>query len=132
MLIVDTNVLVDVLGNDPEWADWSIRQLRSQAQVHELAITPVIYAELSLTFESVASLDSAVAGMQLTMTEPTRDALFLAGKAYVKYRRSGGGKHNVLADFFIGAQAAVSRCGILTRDPKRYRNYFPGVPLVTP
>ncbi len=107
MLIVDTNVLVDVLGNDPEWADWSIRQLRSQAQVHELAITPVIYAELSLTFESVASLDSAVAGMQLTMTEPTRDALFLAGKAYVKYRRSGGGKHNVLADFFIGAQAAV-------------------------
>ena len=132
MLIVDTNVLVDILGDDPDWADWSIRQLQAQAQVHDLVVTPVIYAELSLTFDSVAALDRELAGMGLVLVEPTRDALFLAGKAYAKYRRSGGIKQNVLADFFIGAQAAVSRCGIVTRDPRRYRNYFPSVPLITP
>ena len=132
MLIVDTNVLVDILGDDPDWADWSIRQLQAQAQVHDLVVTPVIYAELSLTFDSVAALDRELANMELSLVEPTRDALFLAGKAFAKYRRSGGNKANVLADFFIGAQAAVSRCGIVTRDPRRYRNYFPSVPLVTP
>lgn len=132
MLIVDTNVLVDILGDDPDRADWSIRQLQAQAQVHDLVVTPVIYLELSLTFDSVAALDRELANMELSLVEPTRDALFLAGKAFAKYRRSGGNKANVLADFFIGAQAAVSRCGIVTRDPRRYRNYFPGVPLITP
>lgn len=132
MLIVDTNVLVDVLGNDPVWADWSIRNLRAHSQVEQLVIVPVIYAELSLTFESPASLDQVILDMQLELVEPKRDALFLAGKAYASYRRNGGSKLNVLADFFIGAQAAVSRCGILTRDPRRYRNYFPSVRLITP
>ena len=132
MLLVDTNVLVDVLQDDPTWADWSVRQLRAQAQVHELFINPVIYAELSLTFDSVQKLDDVIDGMNLDFHELPRPALFLAGRAFVKYRREGGTRHNVLADFFIGAHAAVAGCGILTRDGRRYRRYFPRVPLIVP
>jgi predicted nucleic acid-binding protein len=132
VLLVDTNVLVDVLEDDPKWADWSVRQLRAQSQVHELLINPVIYAELSLTFDSVQALDEVVESMGLTFQELPRPALFLAGRAFVKYRRDGGIKSNALADFFIGAHAAVLSCGILTRDGRRYKNYFPRVRLVTP
>ncbi len=132
MLLVDTNVLVDVLEDDPDWADWSVRQLRAQSQVHELLINPVIYAELSLTFDSVEALDNAIEGMGVTVKELPHPALFLAGKAFVKYRRSGGSKDNVLADFFIGAHAAVLGCPILTRDARRYRGYFPTVVLIVP
>ena len=130
MVLVDTNVLLDVLQDDPTWADWSVRQLRAQAQVHELVINAVIYAELSLAFESVHSLDAAVERMGLAVQELPRPALFLAGRAFLKYRRKGGA--TVLADFFIGAHAAVLGCGILTRDAARYRGYFPRVPLTTP
>jgi len=132
MLLVDTNVLVDVLQDDPVWAEWSIRQLRAQAQVYDLFINPVIYAELSLTFNSVESLDEAVESMALIMAELPRAALFLAGKAFIKYRREGGTRNNVLADFFIGAHAAVLSCPVLTRDARRYRSYFPTVSLITP
>jgi predicted nucleic acid-binding protein len=131
-MLVDTNVLVDVLEDDPKWAEWSLKQLRAQSQVHELAINPVIYAELSLAFESVEALDDAVERMELGFAELPRPALFLAGRAFLKYRREGGTKANVLADFFIGAHAAVLGCGILTRDGRRYRNYFPRVALVEP
>lgn len=132
MLLVDTNVLVDVLADDPAWADWSVRQLRAQSQVHDLIINPVIYAELSLTFDSVEALNDAIDEMHLTMQELPRAALFLAGRAFVKYRRAGGRRNNVLADFFIGAHAAVLDCAILTRDARRYRNYFPRVELIVP
>ncbi|MDA8254896.1 MAG: type II toxin-antitoxin system VapC family toxin [Betaproteobacteria bacterium] len=132
MLLVDTNVLVDVLEDDPEWADWSIAQLRAQAKIHRLAINPVIYAELSLTFSTVEALDKAIDGLGLALIEIPRPALFLAGKAFVRYRRKGGSKSNVLADFFIGAHAAVSGYPLLTRDTHRYSNYFPGVKLLAP
>lgn len=132
MLLVDTNVLVDVLENEPEWADWSINQLRAQSKVHPLAINPVIYAELSLTFSTVEALDETIANLGLAMMELPRPALFLAGKAFVRYRRRGGKKNNVLADFFIGAHAAVLGCPILTRDARRYQTYFPSVALITP
>lgn len=132
MLLVDTNVLLDVVEDDPTWAVWSIRQLRAQAQVHELIINPVIYAELSLAFESVEAVDQCIEGMGLRVDDLPRPALFLAGRAFVKYRREGGAKANVLADFFIGAHAAVVDCAILTRDGRRYRNYFPRVSLIGP
>lgn len=131
-LLVDTNILVDVLEDDPEWADWSIQQMRAQAQIHELTINPVIYAELSLTFSSVEALDATIADLGLTFLELPRPALFLAGKAFARYRRQGGAKQNVLADFFIGAHAAVIGALLLTRDTRRYRNYFPSVGLITP
>ena len=132
MLIVDTNVLVDVLEDDPDWAEWSIGQLRGQAQVHELVINPIIYAELSLAFATVEALDAAVDQMRLTVAEVPRPALFLAGQAFLRYRRAGGGKSNVLSDFFIGAHAAVASCPLLTRDVQRYRTYFPTVKLIAP
>ena len=132
MLLVDTNVLIDVLEDDPQWADWSAQQLRAQSQVHELFINAVIYAELSLAFESVQALDDAIGKMELTLHEFPRPALFLAGRAFVKYRRGSGARANVLPDFFIGAHAAVLGCGLLTRDARRYQRYFPTVPLLTP
>lgn len=132
MMLVDTNVLVDVLEDDPTWADWSVRQLRAQAQVHELIINPVIYSELSLAFDSVEALDAAIEALGLSYQDMPRPALFLAGRAFVKYRRRGGTRTNVLSDFFIGAHAAVLGCAILTRDGQRYRNYFPSVPILDP
>jgi len=132
MLLVDTNVLIDVLEDDPQWADWSIQQLRAQSKVHPLAINPVIYAELSLTFSTVESLDKTVEEMELLLQEIPRPALFLAGKAFIRYRRDGGAKTNVLADFFVGAHAAVAGCPVLTRDPRRYRSYFPSVTIIAP
>ncbi|OHC65685.1 MAG: DNA-binding protein [Rhodocyclales bacterium GWA2_65_19] len=132
MLLVDTNVLVDVLENDPEWADWSIAQLRAQAKIHRLAINPVIYSELSLTFSTVEALDRTIDGLGLALIEIPRPALFLAGKAFVRYRRQGGSKSNVLSDFFIGAHAAVSGYPLLTRDTRRYSTYFSNVALLAP
>lgn len=132
MVLVDTNVLVDVLENDPEWADWSIGQLRAQAKIHRLAINPIIYSELSLTFSTVEALDKTIDNLGLAVIEVPRPALFLAGKAFLRYRRQGGTKSNVLGDFFIGAHAAVSGHAILTRDTQRYAAYFPSVKLIAP
>ena len=132
MLLVDTNVLVDVLQDDPQWAEWSMAQLRAQAAIHELAINPVIYAELSLSFTSFESLDRVLATMELALREIPRPALFLAGKAYLQYRRRGGSKTQVLPDFFIGAHAAVQGWPLLTRDATRFRSYFPSLEVISP
>jgi len=131
-MLVDTNVLVDVLENDPDWADWSVARLRAQAQIHRLVINPVIYAELSLAFGTVEALDEALAALQIPVLEIPKPALFLAGKAFVKYRRQGGNKTKVLADFFIGAHAAVAGLPVLTRDVRRYAGYFPTISLIAP
>ncbi|MGC2166670.1 MAG: type II toxin-antitoxin system VapC family toxin [Gallionella sp.] len=132
MLLVDTNVLIDVLEDDPQWADWSITQLRAQCKVHHLTINPIIYAELSLTFSRVEALDDAIDNLGVSLMEIPRPALFLAGKAFALYRKRNGKANNVLADFFIGAHAAVVGCALLTRDARRYQAYFPKVKLITP
>lgn len=131
-MLVDTNVLVDVLQEDPEWADWSVAQLRAQAQIHRLVINPVIYAELASTFSTMEALDDTLDALQIPVLEIPKPALFLASKAFVKYRRQGGTKNNVLADFFIGAHAAVAGLPVLTRDARRYTAYFPTVELISP
>jgi predicted nucleic acid-binding protein len=131
-MLVDTNVLVDVLQNDPQWADWSIAQLQAQSKVHRLSINPIIYAELSLNFSTVEALDAVISRMELDLLDIPKPALFLAGKAFMQYRRGGRLKTNVLADFFIGAHAAVSGLPVLTRDTRRYQSYFPSINLVTP
>lgn len=132
MLLVDTNVLVDILTNDVQWVDWSISQMRAQSKIHQLAINPIIYAELSLTFSTVEALEQTIGDLELALIEVPRPALFLAGKAFVRYRRLGGPKSNVLGDFFIGAHASVSRLPVLTRDTRRYTSYFPSVKLIAP
>ena len=132
MILVDTNVLLDVLQDDPQWAEWSIGQLRAQASVHQLAINPVIYAEISLSFTTLEALDEVVVTMGLELSEIPRPALFLAAKAYAQYRKRGGTKQQVLPDFFIGAHAAVEGWPLLTRDATRFRTYFPGLEVLAP
>ncbi|CAN5312484.1 type II toxin-antitoxin system VapC family toxin [soil metagenome] len=132
MLLVDTNVLVDVLQDDPQWAEWSLRQLRAQAQIHALAINAVIYAEISLSFSTIEALDAVVTRMELTVEEIPLPALFLAAKAFAQYRKRGGSKVQVLPDFFIGAHAAVRGWPLLTRDAARFRTYFPSLDVIAP
>jgi predicted nucleic acid-binding protein len=132
MVLVDTNVLVDVLERDPQWFEWSIGQMRLLSMTHPLAINAVIYAELASTYTSSAILDEKIATMNLVFENIPRNAAFLAGKAYVLYRRQHGTKSNVLPDFFIGAHAAVLGFPLLTRDRKRYEAYYPSVRLITP
>jgi predicted nucleic acid-binding protein len=132
MVLVDTNVLVDVLQDDPEWADWSTAQMRAQARVHPLAINPIVYAEVSLSFSTLEALDGVVNALGLQMREVPRSALFLAGKAFLQYRRRGGRKAQVLPDFFIGAHAAVQGWRLLTRDARRFTTYFPTLEVVAP
>ena len=132
MILVDTNVLVDVVEDDAQWAEWSVQALRAQAQAHELAINVVVYAEFSLAFRTIEALERAVAELGLKLLEIPRPALFLAGKAFLRYRQAGGVRSNVLPDFFIGAHASVAGMALLTRDAARYRSYFPALSLLTP
>ncbi len=132
MLLVDTNVLVDVLQDDPQWAAWSIAQMRAQARLRQLAINPVIYAEISLSFSTLEALDRAVTTLDLQLRDIPRPALFLAARAFAQYRQRGGRKTQVLPDFFIGAHAAVEGWPLLTRDAGRFRTYFPSVEVLAP
>lgn len=129
-VLVDTNVILDILHGDPVWVEWANAQLRSYAG--ELWINPMIYAELCYRATSSDEVDQVMVDMGLNYEEMTRPALFLAAKAYQVYRQRGGTKTAPLPDFFIGAHAAVLGIPILTRDPGRYKTYFPGVPLICP
>ena len=132
MILVDTNVLLDVLQDDPQWAEWSQQQLETVSLTDSLAINAVIYSELSMAFERIEDLDAVIAEASLTLAPIPREALFLAGKVFLDYRRRQGAKQGLLPDFYIGAQAAVNAWPILTRDVGRYRSYFPTVRLVAP
>ncbi len=131
-MLVDTNVLIDVLNNEPRWADWSIHQLRVQSKIHVLTINPIIYSELSCAFSKIEDLDDVVQVMGLKYAQLPRPALFLAAKAFQVYRKKGGTKNNILGDFFVGAHASVSRLPDLTRDIQRSKTYFASVHLVSP
>jgi predicted nucleic acid-binding protein len=130
VVLVDTNVLLDVVQDDPDWADWSQQQLEAASLRGPLAINAVIFAELSMAYERIEDLDRVVRQTGLKEVAVPREALFLAGKAFLQYRRRRGGKSGVLPDFFIGAHAAVAGIPILTRDVRRYRTYFPTVEIL--
>ena len=132
MILVDTNVLLDVLQDDAQWADWSQSQLEAASATEHLAINPIIYSELSISFARIEELEAVIAEAALVVEEVPREALFLAGKAFLRYRRARGAKHNVLPDFLVGAHAAVMHWSLLTRDVGRYRTYFPTVNLIAP
>lgn len=132
MTLVDTNVLLDLVTDDSRWATWSIEQLEAAALCGPLLINDVVYAELSVRYARIEDLDRFIdaAGLEIAATPPA--ALFLAGKAYMRYRGSGGTRSGVLPDFYIGAQAAIAELPLLTRDVSRYQSYFPSVTLVAP
>jgi predicted nucleic acid-binding protein len=132
MILLDANVILDVLDPDPVWHAWSSSQLRRLSLTEELAINPIVYAEISVSFATAAALDEKLAVLGVIVLSIPRLAAFLAGKAIAQYRRQGGTKGNVLPDFFIGAHAAVLECPILTRDTRRYAAYFPNVRLIAP
>ena len=132
MLLVDTNVVLDVVQDDPRWAGWSRAQLDALSLQYDLIVNPVIYAELSIAFARIEELEAVIAKGGLRVEPIPREALFLAGKVFLKYRKSGGAKTGVLPDFFIGAHAAVAGIPLLTRDTKRYGTYYPGVELLSP
>jgi predicted nucleic acid-binding protein len=132
VVLVDTNVLLDVLENDPEWAAWSQAKLDAASATAKLAINPIIYSELSIAFARIEELETVIEEASLTIEPIPREALFLAGKVFLNYRRGRGTKQSVLADFYIGAHAAVMQWPILTRDVGRYRRHFPTVTLITP
>lgn len=132
MILVDTNVLLDLVLEDPKWATWSQEQLEAASLKDRLAINPIIYAELSMAFSRIEDVEAILSEASLAIEHIPREALFLAGKVFLNYRKRSGTKQGVLPDFFIGAHAAVTSSSILTRDVGRYRSYFPNVPLVAP
>lgn len=130
--LIDTNVLLDVLLEDDEWIDWSASMVADAAQHGRIVVNPLIYAEVSSAYDDIETLERALP-VQFYIREPLPwEAAFLAGRAYVSYRRRGGTKRSPLPDFYIGAHAAVAGHTLLTRDPKRYRSYFPKLRIVAP
>jgi len=130
--MIDSNVLLDVLTDDPKWADWSGRHLAECADRGGLVINPVIYAEVSIGFQRIEDLEEALLPDMFRRDPLPWEGAFLAGKAFLNYRKRMGRKTTPLPDFYIGAHAAVAGLTLVTRDASRYRTYFPRLPLIAP
>ena len=131
-ILVDSCVLLDLFTNDENWADWSEATLEKYSQTNTLYINSIVYTEVSIGFDRVEEVESAIDALGVRVLELPREALFLTGKAYLKYRKNKGTKTSPLPDFFIGAHASVSRFGLVTRDMARYKTYFPQVNIIHP
>lgn len=131
-VLVDANVLLDVLTDDPGWYSWSAAQLDACAARAELCINPIVYAEISVGFERIEQLDEVLPPDAFTRLELPWEAGFLAGKAFLQYRRAKGARSSPLPDFYIGAHAAIEGMALLTRDAKRHRTYYPTLELICP
>ena len=131
-ILVDANVLLDVMTDDPRWYAWSAEQLDVCAAKAELCINPIIYAEVSVGFARIEELDEALPHDAFTRLGLPWEAGFLAGKAFVRYRRAKGSRTSPLPDFYIGAHAAIEGMTLLTRNAKRYRTYYPSLELICP
>ena len=131
-VLVDSNVLLDVLEEDPVWYPWSSERLAEWAERSVLAINPVIYAEVSIGFNRIEELEDALPAELFQRLQLPWEAAFLAGKCFLKYRKAGGNRRSPLPDFFIGAHALVEGIPLLTRDGARYQTYFPKLSLISP
>jgi hypothetical protein len=131
-VLVDSNVLLDVMTDDPRWGAWSAETLARVADEEILAINALIYAEVSIGFETVEALEAALPFELFRREDLPYEAGFLAGKVFLLYRRAGGVRRSPLPDFYIGAHAAVAGYRLLTRDEARYRSYFPRLDLIAP
>ncbi|RDH41792.1 type II toxin-antitoxin system VapC family toxin [Zooshikella ganghwensis] len=130
--LVDSNILMDLADPDSSWYEWSARTLENLDEHYTFAINSTIYAEVSIGFEKIEDYEEFIGHCQFELLDTPREALFLAGKAFLQYRRRRGNKSNVLPDFFIGAHAAVKGYTLISRDKGRFSTYFPSVSLVTP
>ena len=131
MILVDSNIILDILTEDPNWYDWSASTLETLAEDNKLIINDVIYSEISISFRYIEELEEVLTNSFIIQPIP-KEALFLAGKVFIKYKNAGGVKQSTLPDFFIGAHAAVNQIPILTRDTQRFQTYFPTVRLIAP
>jgi predicted nucleic acid-binding protein len=131
-VLVDANVLLDIMSEDERWFAWSTETLARVADRQRLVINPIVYAEVSIRYSRIEDLDAALPRDMFEREAVPYEAAFLAGKAFVTYRRRGGARQSPLPDFFIGAHAAVAGYALMTRDAVRYRTYFPKLPLIAP
>ena len=131
-ILVDSTIILDIFLDDPKWAEWSESKLEKFSSISKLYINPVVYSEVSIGFKRIEDLESALNRGGFQMLEIPKEALYLAGKAYLKYREKGGTGISPLPDFYIGAQAAILGMDLITRDASRYRTYFPTVKLISP
>lgn len=132
MILVDTNVFVDIIHKDPIWFDWSLRQLTALKAKHTFLTNYVVYAELHTHNTAGPHIDAFLSQLQVQVHELTRPAAQLAASAFRTYRQRGGTKTGVLPDFFIGAHAQAEGHKLLTRDAGRYKTYFPKIKLICP
>jgi predicted nucleic acid-binding protein len=131
-VLVDSNVLLDVMTEDPRWLAWSADSLERAADRYRLVINPVVYAEVSMRYSQIEDLEAALPKAMFDREAIPYEAAFLAGKVFLAYRRRGGAKHSPLPDVFIGAHAAVAGHLLMTRDAARYRTYFPKLAVIAP
>jgi len=132
VVLVDSNVIIDILSADHVWRQWSENALSDAADHDEIAINPIIYAEIASGFATEAELDHHLGPDVIRRLALPYEAGFVAGRAFVEYRRRGGTRTSPLPDFYIGAHAAIAGLTLLTRDARRYRGYFPKVRLISP
>ena len=131
MILVDSNIILDILTEDPNWYDWSASTLETLAEDNKLIINDVIYSEISISFRYIEELEEVLADSFIIQPIP-KEALFLAGKIFVKYKNAGGLKQSTFPDFFIGAHASILGIPLLTRDKKGYKNNFPNLKIICP
>jgi predicted nucleic acid-binding protein len=132
LVLVDSNVLLDVFTEDPVWFGWSSQALERRAEDSLLVVNPIVYAEVSIRFERIEALEEALPADVFRRDALPWEATFLAGKCFTSYRRRGGARRSPLPDFYIGAHAAVTGMTLLTRDASRYRTYFPSLEILAP
>jgi len=131
-VFVDSCVLLDLFTNDPRWAEWSEKTLEKYSLTNTLYINSIVYTEVSVGFNRIEEVESVISELGIKVLEIPREALFLAGKVFLKYRKNKGTKNAPLPDFFIGAHATMSRFDLITRDSAKYKTYFPQVKLIVP
>ena len=131
-IFVDSCVLLDLFTDDPDWADWSENILEQYSQTNTLYINSIVYTEVSIGFNKIEEVENAISELNIKVLEIPREALFLTGKAYLKYRKNKGTKNSPLPDFFIGAHVSVEKFHLITRDANKYKTYFPQVKLIHP
>lgn len=131
-VFVDSCVLLDLFTDDANWADWSENILEKYSQTNSLYINSIVYTEVSIGFKKVEEVEKAITGLGIKVLEMPREALFLTGKVFLKYRKNKGTKISPLPDFFIGAHASISKFKLITRDSGKYKTYFPQVRLIQP
>ena len=132
MIYVDSNIILDILTNDPKWYEWSASRLEKYSNSGQLIINEIIYAEISIGFEKIEELEEIIKDEFFKIESIPKEALFLAGKVFLKYKKQNGNKTSILPDFFIGAHAIVKKSPLLTRDVKRYKTYYPTLDIISP